>query len=115
MRLLAGTAYDRPPRCDRCGQPDSACKCPPVIIPKTGRPPDKKPLKLAVEKRKKGKVVTIIRGLSARDDDLADLLSRLKSKCGAGGALDGDTLELQGNHLDRLRMLLGDAGYNVRG
>jgi translation initiation factor 1 len=89
--------------------------CPPVVIPKIGKPPDKKNVKLAVEKRKKGKVVTVIRGLSARDDDLAALLSQLKNKCGAGGALDGDTLELQGNHLDRLRTLLGDAGYAVRG
>src|SRR6266705_76993 len=57
MRLLAGTAYDRPPTCDRCGRPESECRCPPEVIPKSGRPPDKKPLKLSVEKRKKGKVV----------------------------------------------------------
>ncbi len=58
--------------------------------------------------------MTVIYGLSARDDPAA-LLSRLKSQCGAGGTFDSDTLELQGNHLDRLRTLLGDAGYNVRG
>jgi translation initiation factor 1 len=60
-------------------------------------------------------VVTVIRGLSARDGDLAPLLAQLKRKCGAGGTLDGDTLELQGDHLDRLRAILGDAGYSVRG
>jgi translation initiation factor 1 len=70
---------------------------------------------LSIEKRRKGKVVTVICGLSARDDDPAALLSKLKSQCGAGGTFDGDTLELQGNHLERLRTLLGDAGYNVRG
>jgi translation initiation factor 1 len=119
MRLLAGTHYDRPPLCDRCGQPESACQCPPVLLPQGAAAPDKKAAKktvnLAIEKRKKGKVVTVIRGLSARTDDLAALLSTLKNQCGAGGTLDGDTLELQGNHLDRLRKLLGDTGYAVRG
>jgi translation initiation factor 1 len=115
MRLLAGTPYDRPPTCERCGQPEADCQCPPVVIPKSAERPDKKTLKLAVEKRKKGKVVTVIRGLSARDTDLGALLSSLKNQCGAGGTLDGDSLEMQGNHVDRLRTLLGEAGYTVRG
>ncbi len=119
MRLLAGTPYDRPPLCDRCGQPEDACRCPPLLLPKVASSPDKKPdrktVKLALEKRKKGKIVTVICGLSAREQDLAALLSKLKNQCGAGGTLDGDTLELQGNHLDRLRTLLGEAGYAVRG
>jgi translation initiation factor 1 len=117
MRLLAGTPYDRPPTCERCGRQEDQCQCPPVLIPKSAAPSDKKAVKntvkLAIEKRKKGKVVTVIRGLSARKNDLAALLSKLKIQCGAGGTLDGDTLELQGNHLDRLRTLLGDAGYSV--
>lgn len=58
--------------------------------------------------------MTVIRGLSAIADDLPALLTRLKNQCGAGGTLDGETLEIQGNHLERLRTLLGDAGYNVR-
>jgi translation initiation factor 1 len=119
MRLLAGTPYDRPPVCERCGQQECACLCPPILLPKSAPPPDKKPEKktvtLAIEKRKKGKVVTVIRGLPARENDLAALLSKLKNQCGAGGTLDGDTLEIQGNHLDRLRTLLDEAGYTVRG
>ena len=119
MRLLAGTPYDRPPVCDRCGQPEIACHCPSILLPKSVAPPDKKAgkktVKLAVEKRKKGKVVTVIRGLAARETDLATLLSQLKNQCGAGGTIDGDNLELQGNHLDRLRTLLGESGYAVRG
>lgn len=59
--------------------------------------------------------MTVIRGLSARDTDLAALLTKLKNQCGAGGTLDGDTLEIQGNHLERLRTLLGEGGNIVRG
>ena len=29
-RLFAGTPWDRPLTCERCGQPESACQCPPV-------------------------------------------------------------------------------------
>lgn len=115
MRLFAGTPFDRPPTCERCGELESVCKCPPIPIPKTPPAPDKKAVKLSIEKRKKGKVVTVIRGLSARDTDLAALLTKLKNQCGAGGTLDGDTLEIQGNHLERLRTLLGEGGNIVRG
>lgn len=114
-RLFAGTPYDRPPPCDRCGKLPGACTCPSVLIPRPASVPDNKTVRLSVEKRKKGKVVTVIRGLSARTNDLSALLAQLKNQCGAGGTLDGETLELQGNHVERLRTLLGDAGFTVRG
>ena len=72
-------------------------------------------MKLAVEKRKKGKVVTVVRGLAAEANDLPTLLARLKNACGAGGTLDEESLEVQGDHLERLSTLLGEMGYKVRG
>lgn len=113
-RLFAGTPFDRPPVCDRCGQPESACACPPAPVVKNLIPPAKQTARLTIEKRKKGKVVTVISGLAADGNDLLALLKRFKNQCGAGGTLEGDTLEIQGDHLDRLRMLLGESGYNVR-
>ena len=99
-RLFAGTPYTTVrPRASACGNPESACTCPPILLPTPARSSDKKIVRLSVEKRKKGKVVTVIRGLSASANDLPALLAQLKNQCGAGGTLDGDTLELQGNHL----------------
>jgi translation initiation factor 1 len=115
MRLFAGTPFDRPPVCERCGKLEEECACPPLPPPKSIVPPEKQTAKLTVEKRKKGKLVTAISGLSAAGNDLPALLTRLKSACGAGGALDGDTLEIQGDHRERLRMLLTTAGFKVRG
>lgn len=83
-------------------------------MPKSVVPPKKQAAWLIVEKRKKGKIVTVIHGLSAAANDLPSLLALLKNQCGAGGTQDGDTLEIQGNHLERLRTLLGEAGYQVR-
>ena len=114
-RLFAGTPFDRPPTCERCGELESACQCPPAPTKRTLIPPEKQTAALRVEKRKKGKTVTVIRGLSPDGNDLPGLLARLKSSCGAGGTIDDDAIEIQGDHLPRLKTLLGEIGYRVKG
>jgi len=68
---------------------------------------------LSLENRKRGKQVSVIRGLSAATTDLGALLTTLKTSLGTGGSLDGDNLELQGDHRDRLKSLLKSLGYRV--
>jgi translation initiation factor 1 len=67
-----------------------------------------------VEKRKKGKVVTALRGLSAEGNDLPDLLRQFKSACGTGGTIKDDAIELQGDHVRRGGEILAGLGYRVR-
>ena len=113
MRLFEGTPFDRPPRCETCGELEADCTCPP---PEALRiPPEQQTAKLAVEKRKKGKVVTVVSGLPAQGNDLAALLGELKTACGAGGTLKNETLEIQGQHLDRVREHLRRLGYRIKG
>ncbi|MCH5377295.1 MAG: hypothetical protein JJ992_25310 [Planctomycetes bacterium] len=38
----------------------------------------------------------------------------MKSACGAGGTLKDGELEIQGNHLDRVRDILETIGYCVK-
>lgn len=112
MRFFEGTPFDRPPRCERCGELDEECVCPP---PEPVRlPPEKQTARISVEKRKKGKLVTVVRGLAADENDLPALLTRLKETCGAGGALDGDALAIQGDQSARVRDTLAAIGYRVR-
>ena len=113
MRLFAGTPFDRPTKCDRCGALETECDCPPVRPAALAA--GSQTAVLRVEKRKRGKIVTVIAGLTAAQPDLADLLSQLKTVCGAGGTLKEGVLEVQGDHLDRLRETLGRLGYKVRG
>jgi translation initiation factor 1 len=113
MRLLEGTPWDRPPRCERCGELEEDCTCPPP--PRALTPPEKQTARLNVERRKKGKVVTVVRGLPAAENDLPTLLGQLQAACGAGGTVKDDELEIQGDHLERLRGLLTEIGYRVRG
>ena len=112
MRLFAGTKYDQPPKCDRCGKLEMECRCSPTA--KHWLSPASQIARLSVEKRKKGKIVTVVRGLSAEGNDLPELLSRLKSQCGAGGAVQEDCLEVQGDHIERIREVLGELGYQVK-
>lgn len=112
MRLFEGTPFDRPPRCERCGELESDCACPPEPPPRI--PPEQQTARLSVEKRKKGKQVTVIRGLPAEGNDLPDLLKRLKSACGAGGAIKEDVIEIQGRQIENVRAVLTRLGYRVR-
>jgi translation initiation factor 1 len=115
MRLFEGTQWDRPPTCERCGELETECQCPPLPPGKTLTPAGKQTARLTVEKRKKGKMVTVVRGLPAEENDLPAVLSQLKNACGAGGAIKDEHLEIQGRHLERVRDLLSDLGYRVQG
>jgi translation initiation factor 1 len=116
MRLFEGTVFDRPPKCERCGALEADCKCPPLPPPSAPRlPPEKQTARIAVEKRKKGKIVTVVRGLPAVGNDLPELLRSLQAACGAGGTLKEETLEVQGDHAERIREHLARLGFRVQG
>lgn len=114
-RLFAGTEWDQPPRCERCGELESACECSPLAAAKPRAAPETQTARIAVEKRKRGKLMTVVRGLAATDNDLPALLTRLKTACGAGGTVKDDTLEIQGDHCARVAEVLREIGYRVRG
>ncbi|MCY2991075.1 MAG: translation initiation factor [Planctomycetota bacterium] len=113
MRLFEGTPWDRPPRCERCGVLAGDCVCPPEPQPRIS--PQQQTARLSVEKRKKDKLVTVVRGLAVDGNDLPGLLTQLKTACGAGGTLKDDVLEIQGQHLERMRAVLGELGFRVKG
>ncbi len=114
QRLFAGTPWDRPPTCERCGKPESDCGCPalPPAAPVRLAPQDQT-ARLRLEKRAKGKLVTVVGGLDPEGNDLADLASRLKSRCGAGGTVKDGLIELQGDHLDSADQALKALGYKT--
>ena len=111
MRLFAGTEWDNPVNCETCGELDSDCTCPPP--PPEPVAPEKQLLRLGVEKRKRGKTVTVIRDL-AETNDHSDLLTKLKNHCGAGGTIKENTIELQGDHSTRVRAFLTEAGFRIK-
>lgn len=112
MRLFEGTPFDIPPKCNHCGRLDSECMCSPQMKARVA--PEKQIATLRLEKRKKGKIVTLVCGLSAVANDLPNVLTELKNACGAGGTIEDDLLEIQGDHLARIRVHLTQLGYRVK-
>lgn len=113
MRLFEGTEFDRPLRCEVCEELDEDCTCPPPQVELT--PPRKQIARLGVEKRKRGKMMTVIRDLIDEHDHLPELLTTLKNHCGAGGALKDGIIEIQGDQIDRVREKLTSLGYRTKG
>ena len=61
-----------------------------------------------------GKGVTVIHGLPLERQALEELAGRLKRMCGAGGAVRDGTIEIQGEHRDRLVAELVRLGYDAK-
>jgi translation initiation factor 1 len=78
--------------------------------------PAKVTAKLRMEKGGRGgKTVTVVDGLPDNEAFLKALCAELKRACGTGGAVKDGTIELQGEHRDRLRELLRAKNYTVKG
>jgi translation initiation factor 1 len=112
-RLFAGTPWDRPPTCSRCGLLEPECVCPPPVQKIKRTPPKQQTAWLTIERRAKGKVVTVIAGLHSQGDDLDELATRLKNACGAGGTVKDGQIELQGDHLRSTEQTLQAIGYKT--
>lgn len=65
-------------------------------------------------KGRKGSGVTTVSGLPLGPDQLHALAGQLKKKCGAGGAVKDDVIEIQGEHRDLLVATLAQLGYTVK-
>ena len=113
-RLFAGTPWDRPPTCDRCGKVEIECACPPPVVEPVRIDPAKQTARLRVEKRPKGKVVTVVSGLSPQGNDLDALAATLKAKCGTGGTVKDGAIELQGDHAAKAEAALTAIGYKTK-
>ena len=113
-RLFAGTPFDRPPTCVRCGKLESECACPPVVVEPIRLAPETQTARLKVERRPKGKVVTAVSGLDPEGNDLEALAAKLKAKCGTGGTVKDGSIELQGDHMTGVEVALQGIGYKVK-
>jgi translation initiation factor 1 len=61
-----------------------------------------------------GKGVTVITGLPLAGDALEQLAGQLKRSCGAGGAVRGNKIEIQGEQRDRVVAELVKLGYDAK-
>ena len=69
-------------------------------------------INLSTKKSKKGKTITLIKGLSiGNESQIKELLKKLKVFCGTGGTLIGNDIQLQGDMLIKSIEFLRKEGF----
>ncbi|HBQ99030.1 MULTISPECIES: translation initiation factor [unclassified Roseofilum] len=77
--------------------------------------PNQQNLKVEVSRKgRKGKTVTVVQGFQHSQETLSALLKQLKTHCGAGGTLKEQTVEIQGDHGQKVMTFLSQKGYKVK-
>jgi len=61
-----------------------------------------------------GKAVTLVKKLSLSEDDLKALAKKLKNECGSGGTIKDGVIEIQGEHREKIAVVLQKLGYRVK-
>ena len=110
MGLFDGTPLEQPVLCQSCKRDIALCQCPSAEAV-VELDPSRQQLTIALEKRRRGKTVTTVRGLEGSPAQIDALLTELKNSCGAGGTAADRVLEIQGDQRQRVAALLASKHY----
>jgi len=91
--------------CPKCGLPGELCVCEEIAK-------EDQTIKVYVESRAYGKPMTIVEGIDSKDISLDDLSTELKTKCACGGTVKNKRIELQGDHIDKVKDILINKGFS---
>ena len=108
---------DQGRHCPHCGMSIGRCVCranPRVSSASTNAEGDGVARVGRTSKGRGGKTVTTITGIQLPAAELAALAKDLKRKCGTGGALKDEVIEIQGDQRDTLVAELERRGFAVK-
>jgi translation initiation factor 1 len=71
----------------------------------------KEDLRIYLDRRKAGKIVTIIKGFKGNHKQLEDYATLIKKKCGVGGSVKNNEILIQGNVREIVISLLKKDGH----
>ena len=112
-RLVYSTGSGRVRTCPTCGEPYEMCRCG-TTSPATPKKSDGIVRVMRDRKQRGGKTVTVITGVPVNPDALSTLAQQLKKLCGSGGTVKDGTIEIQGDHCDKVQAKLTELGYKVK-
>jgi translation initiation factor 1 len=110
-RVVYDSDVGRLDRCSNCKRRTEACVCPASSKPGRG---DGIVRVSRDKKGRRGKTVTVVTGLPGSAAALAEVAATLKRLCGSGGTVAGDTVEIQGDHRERVAAKLTELGHRVK-
>lgn len=90
--------------CSVCGLPRDLCICGTISQ-------ESQKIKVYTKRVSFKKVVTMVSGLDPKVADLKTITKQLKNKLACGGTYKDDTIELQGDHVDKVKKLLVELGF----
>lgn len=90
--------------CSRCGLPKELCVCE-TIAKESQR------IRVYLEKKKFGKISTIVGGIDTKEIDIKEVAKLLKTKLACGGTVKEGKIELQGDHKQRVKKELIQSGF----
>lgn len=109
-RLVYSTETGRV--CPDCGQPVVACVCKQA---RNAVPAGDGIVRVSLDtKGRKGKGVTVVKGVALDAAALAQLGKQLKSACGSGGTTKDGVIEIQGDHRGTVMAALQKQGMTVK-
>lgn len=91
--------------CSVCGLPEELCVCETIAK-------EQQKIQISNDKKRFGKVVTIIQGIDEKQIDAKQLTKKLKQKLACGGTFKSGTITLQGEHRDKVKEIMVKMGYS---
>ena len=91
--------------CPICGLPKDLCVCETIAK-------ESQAIKIYVDRKKYGKKYTIIEGIDKKEIDLKDLTKKLKAQFACGGTAKEGRIELQGEHIQKVKKTLIKMGFS---
>lgn len=90
--------------CNKCGLPEELCVCETIAK-------ESQKVTIYIEQQKFGKKYTIVEGIDTKDIDIKDVARKLKTRLACGGTAKEGTIELQGDHRQKVMNFLVEIGF----
>ena len=90
--------------CAKCGLPSELCVCETIAK-------EAQKIQITTEKKRYGKLSTIVQGIDSKDINIKDLAKKLKSELACGGTVKDNAVELQGDHRKKVKEILIKMGF----
>ena len=71
-------------------------------------------IRLHLDRKKGGKIATVIKGFVQKDDRLKHLAKRIKRECATGGSIKNNEIIIQGNKRDVVKTILEEEGFKPK-